>query len=81
MVNGIFLQISKEQVDSYRFETEWRIPSCQMTAVCTTQNRPSRLIHKMMLKGTKGHSYFSIVLDPDLDPLSPESKSNQYPVV
>ena len=59
------VQITKEVVDSYNFETGWGIPSCQLIALWTAQSRPSQLIHTVTLKGTKKLSYFSIVLDSD----------------
>ena len=60
------LQITKEDVDS--FKTGQEISSCQLTAIWTTQNEPSQLIHKIPLKGTKKPSFFSIILDCDSIP-------------
>ena len=45
------LQIEKEQVDS--FKTGQAIPSCQLTAVWTKQNKPSLVFHKVELTGAK----------------------------
>ena len=56
------LQITRKEVDS--FNQGRRIPSCQLTAEWTKPSKPSRLIHKVTLKGAKGPSnYFRIVLD------------------
>lgn len=56
------LQITKKEVDS--FNQGRRIPSCQLTAEWTKPSKPSRLVHKVTLKGAKGPSnYFRIVLD------------------
>lgn len=65
-LNRVFFQITKEDVDS--FETRQEIPSCQLTAVWTTPNKPSQLIHEIPLEGTKKPSFFSIILDCDYTP-------------
>ena len=63
----MFLQITKEDVDS--FETGKGIPSCQLTAVWTKPSKPPVLIHQVTLEGAKEPSnYFSIVLDCDPTP-------------
>ena len=60
----MFVQITKKQVDSF---TPGRgIPSCQLTVEWNGDSRPSRLIHKVTLKGAKKPSnYFRIVLGAD----------------
>ena len=60
----MFLQIIKEDVDSYN--TGQRIPSCQLTAEWTNQSKPLRSTHQVTLKGAKEpYNYLCIVLDCD----------------
>ena len=56
-------QITKQEVDS--FDTGQEIPSCQLRAEWTEESKPSRLIHKMTLKGAKEpNNYVFIELEP-----------------
>jgi len=58
----MFLQITKEDVDSYK--PKQRIPSCQLRAEWTEQSQPLQLTHKVILEGAKEpYNYFRIVLD------------------
>ena len=46
------------------FKPGQRIPSCQLTAGWTKENKPSQLIYKVTLEGAKEPSnFFHIVLD------------------
>ena len=56
------IQITKEHVDS--FESGQEIPSCQIRAEWTKQDKPSTLTHLVTLKGAKKpNNYFYIALD------------------
>ena len=55
----LLLQITKKEVDS--FNSEQRIPSCQLVAEWTGQGKPSRLNHKVTLNGAKKPSNFFII--------------------
>lgn len=57
----VSLQITKEDVDSFKIGRD--ISSCQLTAMWTTRNEPSQLIHEIPLKGTKKPSFFSVILE------------------
>ena len=62
MITFTVLQITKEEVDS--FKPKQRIPSCQLTAGWTKENKPSQLVYKVTLEGVRVPSnYFHIVLD------------------
>ena len=52
-----------KEVDS--FDSRQRIPSCQLVAQWTRQGKPSRLIHKVTVNGTKEPFNFSIDLGRD----------------
>ena len=55
------LQIEKERVDSFKMGRA--IPSCQLTAVWTKQNKPSLVIHKLSLEGAKEpFTFLNVVL-------------------
>ena len=67
-VDCLFSQITKEEVDIYK--PGRHIPSCKLKAEWTKQSKPSRLIHKVTLKGAKQPlNYINIDLDCDPIPL------------
>ena len=56
------VQITKEKVDSFEIGRE--IPSCEIRAEWTKQDKPSQLTHLVTLNGAKKpNNYFYIELD------------------
>ena len=62
-------QITKQQVDSY--SPGQIIPSCILRAEWTEQSNPSRLIHKVTLKGAKEPFNFLNIVLGDIDSIQP----------
>lgn len=77
LVDCLFLQITKEEVDIYK--PGRHIPSCELKAVWTKSSKPSPLIHKVTLNGAKPSNFISIYLDCDSIPLGISICGNQIP--
>ena len=67
------VQITKENVDSFEIGRE--IPSCQIRAEWTKQDKPSALAHLVTLKGArKPNNYFYI----ELDSIPPDTTGGKF---
>ena len=68
------LQITKKIVDSFGASGQ-KIPSCQIRAEWTNQDKPSTLAHLVTLKGAKKpNNYFYI----ELDSIPPDTTEGEF---